>query len=514
MRRFLQETATYQTLFLLLIDTLILYLAFVGALKIRLGDWNFFPAEESLVPALTITLVVYVATFLFVGLYRKSPSDLHLDDYLKVATSCFFAWAISLTVTYFLDPASIPARSVTAAHCVFSLVGVLGLRAAIRYVDENRHGKPVRKPRFTSDSINLDELLPRKPISIDEQSIQNYLSGRTVLVTGAGGSVGSELVKRLITLRPFRLVLVDVSEYNLYQLENEVRKQLFQGELEFRIADVRDERIMRTIFTAFRPDIVFHAAAYKHVPLLERHPVEAFTNNTLSTVSLARLCESFGAEQFVLISTDKAVLPSSVLGATKRMAEWYVRSIDTEMKSKIVRFGNVLGSHGSVVPYFLEQIENDGPITITHPDMTRFFMTGDEACSLILQTLLLDSAPVYTLDMGEPVKIEDLASKMMRQLGIRKKIPIEYSGIRPGEKLFESLWSDDEETAKTRHPDVIGLNSDAPYTREQLDTYFHYLEMLCVQNRTAELRRAFFETQLVVRDSDSSKKSPNVLRAS
>ncbi len=487
------------SLFLLVADVVILYLAFVAALKIRLGNWVIWPDELGLVPALIITVLTYLTALGISGIYRHRPDTMHLEAFMKSGGAMLLAWPISLTLTYLVVPTQIPARSVTAALCVFSIVGVLGLRAVFRFFYEHNHSPEPVRATPAIDRISFNDILPRTPITIDESEIKDYLSGRTVLVTGAGGSIGGELCKRLLKLQPFRLILVDVSEYNLYQLENNLRKQLFSGELEFRIGDVRDEDIMGTIFSAFRPDIVFHAAAYKHVPLLERHPVEAFRNNTLSTVSLVRLCEAYDAEQFVLISTDKAVDPSSVLGATKRLAEWYVRSVDASMKCKTVRFGNVLGSHGSVIPYFADQIANGGPVTVTHKDMRRFFMTADEACSLILQTLMLDSAPVFTLDMGDPVKIEDLANRLISILNdSSRSIEIAYSGIRPGEKLNESLWSEDETPLPTKHPEILGLTSSAPFSRSELDTYFSHLATLYGHNKSAELRRALFENKLTI----------------
>jgi FlaA1/EpsC-like NDP-sugar epimerase len=324
------------------------------------------------------------------------------------------------------------------------------------------------------------------------------------MVTGAGGSLGSVLTDRLVALNPFRLVLIDVSEYNLFQLENVIRSRRFKGELEFRIADVRDEPIMRTVFSSHRPDIVFHAAAYKHVPLMERHPVEAFTNNTLSTVSLIRLCEEYEAEQFVLISTDKAVEPSSVLGATKRLAEWYVRSASLPMHCKTVRFGNILASHGSVVPMFVEQILRGGPVTVTHPDMERYFMTSSEACSLVLSTLLLHAAPVYTIRPGDPLRISALATRLIEELRPEEPLRIEYVGMRPGEKLSEELFGPEEQPLETTIPGVVGLRSPAPFSRAELDDYFQYLDQLCRRNMTADLRRALFQDEIAERKREVS----------
>ncbi|MDX1430230.1 MAG: polysaccharide biosynthesis protein, partial [Rhodothermales bacterium] len=376
-------------------------------------------------------------------------------------------------------------------------IGVLGLRASIRFFAE-RMTDAVSGTNLTVPEADLSGLQDRPEVEIDGAAVSNYLTGRTVLVTGAGGSVGSVLSKRLLKLNPFRLVLVDVSEYNLYKLENELRGSPFTGELIFRIADVREEAIMRATFAAYRPDVVFHAAAYKHVPLMERHPAEAFTNNTLATVSLVRICESFGTEQFIFVSTDKAVEPSSVLGATKRLSEWYIRSIDSEMECKSIRFGNVLNSQGSVVPMFVDQIRRGGPVTVTHPDMERFFMSGNEAASLILATLLLDEAPIFAARMGTPVQITKLARFLIGGIASNPdRVVITYTGLRPGEKLSERLWSEDEYVVDTANPTIVGIRAPAAYSRTELDAYFRYLEHISAENKTAELRKALFQSNLV-----------------
>ena len=480
----------------LLLDTAVIYFAFVGALKLRLGAWSLLLHETRWGSALLLSLVVYLVALTLSGLYRTRPSTMHLDAFLKVGGALLIGWAASLTLIYLMLPAQIPPRSVTAAHCMFSIVGVLGFRAVLRYTyeqDTSRFALPIQTGLPT---LAAEDLLQRTPLEIDRMALRDYLAGRTVLVTGAGGSIGAELSQQLLDLRPFRLVLVDVSEYNLYQLENALRKQPFEGELHFRIADVRDEAIMRMIFSNLRPDVVFHAAAYKHVPLMERHPVEAFRNNTITTIGLMRLCEQFDTEQFVFISTDKAVTPSSVLGATKRLAEWYIRTVHAPMNCKTVRFGNVLGSQGSVVPLFTEQIAAGGPVTITHPDMDRYFMSAHEACCLILQTLLLNDAPVYTLEMGAAVRIQDLARRMIDRLRPDDNIQVEFTGTRPGEKLHEELWDHNETPVTSAHPSIIGLQSNAPFSRFELDDYFAYLENLCIQNRTEELRKALFQNTL------------------
>ncbi len=507
----LRPPSWYSTAIFLVVDALVIYLAFVAAMKIRLGVWSIFPSETGITTTIAITVFTYLVVLGLAGLYSARPESMHLDEFLKFGVALLIGWTVSLAIAYIVVPEQIPGRSITAGQCAFSLVGILGIRAVVRYWREDRSPRrTTRIARPDLKSIDFAPLLERAPMAIDHSEIRNYLAGRTVLVTGAGGSIGAKLCRRLIELNPFRLVMVDVSEYNLFQLENALRNLRFEGELDFRIADVRDGAIMKTMFSAFHPDVVFHAAAYKHVPLMERHPVEAFTNNTLSTVSLLRLCEEYDAQQFVFVSTDKAVDPSSVLGATKRLSEWYVRAVNGPMRCKTVRFGNVLASHGSVVPFFADQIEKGGPVTVTHPEMKRFFMTTDEACSLILQTVMLDTAPVYTIRMGNQVKIVSLAEFMVKELASSESdVSINFTGIRPGEKLDEALWDQNETPVPTAHKDIVGLTSDALYSRSELDNYFRFLEQLCTRNMTAELRKALFQTKLSATPIKQSAEFPD-----
>jgi FlaA1/EpsC-like NDP-sugar epimerase len=333
----------------------------------------------------------------------------------------------------------------------------------------------------SSPSIYLDDFVPRDSVEIERSTLRNTLSDRTVLVTGAGGSIGAELSDQLLSLRPFRLVLVDVSEHNLYQLETKLRSRPYDGDLEFCIADVRDETVMDGLMAREQPDLVLHTAAYKHVPLLERHPAEAFRNNTMATVHLLRLCEQHDVNQFVFVSTDKAVHPTSVLGATKQRAEWYVRTAPPSMQTTTVRFGNVFGSQGSVVPRFEEKLKAGDPLPVTHPDMERYFMTSDEACRLLLQTLLLDSHPTYILKMGDPVRIQWLAERLIERWypNVDPGSMIEYVGRRPGEKLSEALVHADESVHPTGHPSILGLDAPIPYSRTALESHFQHLRELC-----------------------------------
>jgi FlaA1/EpsC-like NDP-sugar epimerase len=406
-------------------------------------------------------------------------STLSLSGLLDLGGYLAGAWGLSITITYLLTPTSLPPQNMMVVHGLFAIVGVLGLRILLyRMVQPS---STADEPPSPAPSVRLDELVSRDSITVDRTTLRNTLSDRTVLVTGAGGSIGSELCAQLLELNPFRLVLVDVSEHNLYQLETTLRSRAYDGDLEVCIADVRDETVMNGIMARERPDLVLHTAAYKHVPLLERHPAEAFRNNTMATVHLLRLCERHDVDQFVFVSTDKAVHPTSVLGATKQRAEWYVRTASPSMRSAVVRFGNVFGSQGSVVPRFEEKLAAGEPLPVTHPNMERYFMTSEEACGLLLQTLLLDTHPTYILRIGDPMRIEWLAKQLIERWypDADSASMIEYVGRRPGEKFTEDLVQEAESVHPTAHPSILGLDAPAPYSREALEAHFRELQDLC-----------------------------------
>ncbi len=306
--------------------------------------------------------------------------------------------------------------------------------------------------------IELEDLLGRAPVQLDVAGLSAMVSGQTVLVTGAGGSIGSELCRQIARLGAARLVCVDVSEYAIYQLEQELREAHPQMRGRYYTANVREAERLEAIVARERPSVMFHAAAYKHVPLMEQlNEIEAVRTNVLGTLNAARVAGVQGVRRFVMVSTDKAVNPTNVMGASKRLAELVVQGVaasypDTDYVS--VRFGNVLGSSGSVVPLFTAQIARGGPVTVTHPDIVRYFMTIPEAAQLVLQAGLMGrSGQIFVLDMGEPVKIAELARLLIRLSGrTEQEIPITYTGLRPGEKLYEELLADDETTLPTPHP--------------------------------------------------------------
>ncbi len=308
--------------------------------------------------------------------------------------------------------------------------------------------------------VQLEDLLRREPVKLDLEEIAAYLQEKTVLVSGAGGSIGSELCRQVCRHRPQRLILLECSENNLFDIDNELRESFPEQALEAELADVRNREKLQVVFEKYSPQVIFHAAAFKHVPMMEMHPEEALNNNVLGTKNIAEMADKYRSETFILISTDKAVNPTNVMGASKRIAELIAKDINRSSQTRFaaVRFGNVLGSRGSVVPTFLKQIQKGGPLTVTHPDMTRYFMTIPEAVELVIQAgAIAQGGEIFVLDMGEPVKIADLANDLIRLLGYDPELDIEikYTGIRPGEKLYEELFSGYEEMAATRHQRIF-----------------------------------------------------------
>ena len=308
--------------------------------------------------------------------------------------------------------------------------------------------------------VQIEDLLGREQVRLEEEEVAAFIRGRAVMVTGAGGSIGSEMARQVARFGPSKLLLVERAEFALFDIERELLKTWPDREIVSLVGDVGDRSRMRHLMGTHRPAVVFHAAAHKHVPLMEINPTEAITNNVLGTWTAGTAAAEAGVEVFVLISTDKAVRPASVMGASKRVAELVVQNLDERYATRYVtvRFGNVMGSAGSVIPIFREQIERGGPVTVTHPDMVRYFMTIPEASQLVLQAGAMgEGGEIFILDMGEPVRILDLAKDMIILSGFRpfEDIDIVFSGIRPGEKLFEELETDGEGIAKTRHPKIF-----------------------------------------------------------
>ena len=316
-------------------------------------------------------------------------------------------------------------------------------------------------------NIQIEDLLDRKPIILDDKSITKQLKGKTVLITGAAGSIGSEIVRQVLSFYPAKLIMVDQAETPLHDLTLETNALESSTEIFSVIADVRSRKAIDSVFATYQPQVVYHAAAYKHVPLMEENPAQAIITNVKGTKNLADLSCKYGADKFVMVSTDKAVNPSNVMGASKRIAEKYVQSLQWKQKQQnngaatkfiTTRFGNVLGSNGSVVPLFTKQIADGGPLTITHRDIIRYFMTIPEACQLVLEAGAMgNGGEIYIFDMGKPVKIYDLAEKMIKLAGFipNVDIKIDIVGLRPGEKLYEELLNDNSKTIPTHHEKIM-----------------------------------------------------------
>jgi FlaA1/EpsC-like NDP-sugar epimerase len=341
--------------------------------------------------------------------------------------------------------------------------------------------------------VQVEDVLGREQVEVDLASVASYLAEETVLVTGAGGSIGSELCRQIVRIGCKRLILVDQGETPLFEIERELVDQRHFPPSVPVLADVGNATKMRQVFERYRPGVVFHAAAYKHVPLMEANPLESVRNNALATRTVAEIAIEFGAERFVLVSTDKAVNPKTVMGQSKALCEWIVEAYghraDIATRFVAVRFGNVLGSSGSVIPIFRRQIERGGPVTVTHPEMTRFFMTIPEAVSLIVQAGAIGGrGEIFVLDMGEPVRIIDLARNMIELSGRRPDhdIKIEFVGARPGEKLHEELWSGGENVSSTGHA-KIHLVTRPSIDRAWLDEELAVLERMVEGGDTLEL---------------------------
>ncbi|MBL8601286.1 MAG: polysaccharide biosynthesis protein [Myxococcales bacterium] len=320
--------------------------------------------------------------------------------------------------------------------------------------------------------VKIEDLLGRAPVTLDSQAIADCVNGAVVLVTGAGGSIGAELCRQVCRFGPAQLVLVEQAENAMFQIHRELHDKFPHVKLVPRIADICDTRRLEAVFQSMRPSVVFHAAAHKHVPMMEWNPGEAIKNNVFGTKKVADLAVAYDVQQFVMISTDKAVNPTSIMGVSKRVAEIYCQALSQRTATRFitVRFGNVLGSNGSVVPIFQEQIARGGPVTVTHPEMKRYFMTIPEACQLVMQAGAMGKGgEIFVLDMGEPVKIVDLAKALITLSGLRpgEDIEIQFSGIRPGEKLFEELAADEERADKTQHPKIF-VGRFRPYRWEDV----------------------------------------------
>lgn len=341
--------------------------------------------------------------------------------------------------------------------------------------------------------VQMEDLLRRAPVQTDLQQIAGYIGDKIVMISGAGGSIGSELCRQVIDLSPTKMLMLDCCENNLFDIEMELREKYSEEILCPELIDIKNQDKLEDIFMRYRPQVVFHAAAYKHVPMMERHPEEAVNNNVIGTHNMARLADHYGVETFILVSTDKAVNPTSVMGASKRIAELIIKDINrsSETSFAAVRFGNVLGSRGSVIPTFMKQIEKGGPLTVTHPEMKRYFMTIPEAVQLIIQAgAMATGGEIFVLDMGAQIKIADLARDLIRISGYEpdKDIEIIYTGIRPGEKLYEELFTDREGMASTRHERIFISNKELDHHYINLSKSINKLSKKNIRERSEILK--------------------------
>lgn len=393
-------------------------------------------------------------------------------------------------------------------------VKVLNVPPVDKWINGELSFKQIKK-------INIEDLLERDPIQLDYAAISKQLKDKIILVTGAAGSIGSEIVRQALRFNPKKIILLDQAETPLFELELELNEKYNQQQFEAVIGDIKHEERMENVFKTFRPQIVFHAAAYKHVPLMELNPSEAILTNVLGTKITADLANKYQCEKFVLISTDKAVNPSSVMGASKRIAEKYVQSLNEHSNTRYIttRFGNVLGSNGSVITLFRRQIEKGGPITITHPEITRFFMTIPEACQLVLEAGAMGKGgEVFIFDMGQSVKIVDLAKKMIKLSGLEldKDIKIVYTGLRPGEKLYEELLTADENNLPTHHKQILIakvstepleiINADT----EKLISLFDMQDNFAIVQQMKKMVPEFKSNNSIYSQLDKIKNSGNV----
>ncbi len=331
--------------------------------------------------------------------------------------------------------------------------------------------------------IEIEQLLNREEIKLNVEIISREIEGKTIMVTGAAGSIGSEIIRQLTHFNPKLICVLDQAETSLYNIENELNDKYSGSNYKIIICSVQDKERLEDVFKNIRPDIVFHAAAYKHVPMMEAHPYEAVRVNVFGTKNIADLSSKYGVKKFVMISTDKAVNPTNVMGATKRFAEIYIQSLDKTSQTQFIttRFGNVLGSNGSVIPRFRQQIQKGGPVTVTHPDIIRYFMTIPEACRLVLEAGVMGKGgEIFLFDMGEPVRIVDLAKRMIKlsNLELDQDIKIEFTGLRPGEKLYEELLNQKEHSLPTYHKKIFVAKNES-FEMVQVDKSIKELEQEC-----------------------------------
>ena len=466
------------------------YLLFVDCLTIVLaGFFAFFINHRPHIfqlPTLLFTLTAYLP-FYVVGIYvfriyRDAVRRIEVHELLKVGGAIAFG-AISVVILRVFFHCDFIGSTIRLRDLVFQSVLAFmlmtGMRMLVRlaYEDYMRHNRPNVYGLSNNDllDIELSALLPRKEIKINIAAVQEKMQNKRILITGAGGSIGSELVKLVAALHPQQLLLLDIAETPLHDVRLMLSRKYPEVTSQTVVCNICHPNRLSQLFESFKPEIVFHAAAYKHVPMMEDNPTESVLNNVDGTVKLANLSIEHGVKTFVMVSTDKAVNPTNVMGCSKRICEIYCQSLNNDKRNIhgcqfiTTRFGNVLGSNGSVVPTFRQQIRNGGPVYVTHPNIERYFMLIPEACQLVLQAATIgEGGKIYVFDMGHPVKIVDLARRMIELSG-KSNIQIVYSGLRPGEKLYEELFKDAEHVEPTPY-ERISIARVREYVFEEVQT--------------------------------------------
>lgn len=466
------------------------YLLFADCLTIILAGFFAFIINHrthlSQLPTLLLTLTAYLP-FYVVGIYvfriyRDAVRRIEMRGLLRVGGAIAFG-AISVVILRVFFHSDLIGSTIRLRDLAFQSALAFVLMTAMRmlvklaYEDYMRHNRPNVYGLSNNDllGIELSALLPRKEIKINMAAVQEKMQNKRILITGAGGSIGSELVRLVADLHPQQLLLLDIAETPLHDVRLMLSREYPQVACQTVVCNICHPNRLSQLFDSFKPEIVFHAAAYKHVPMMEDNPTESILNNVDGTVKLANLSIEYGVKTFVMVSTDKAVNPTNVMGCSKRICEIYCQSLNNDKRNIhgcqfiTTRFGNVLGSNGSVVPTFRQQIRNGGPVYVTHPDIERYFMLIPEACKLVLQAATIgEGGKIYVFDMGQPVKIVDLARRMIELSG-KSNIQIAYSGLRPGEKLYEELLNDAERVEPTPY-ERISIARVREYVFDEVQT--------------------------------------------
>lgn len=480
---------------LLLVDLFLMFVSFGFAHYIRFDSWDFLLNFGKFFQTGLIVVSARGIVFFFSPMYRSGFELSSSKNLVKLVQTTLISSLVSSVFLFFTNYFYTNNRMIPIIDTLLLFSLLLARNVGTKYL-KNHLIKPIVPKRLKD--IKAEDLLRRPPIQLEVESIERYIQNRVVLITGAGGSIGSEISRQIYKFRPSKLILLDNGETALYEIDYELKHLDPNGvDIIPQIADIKNLSRISQIFANHKPDVVFHCAAYKHVPIMENHPSEAVLNNIQGTKNLVDISKISGVDKFVFISTDKAVNPVNIMGASKRIAELYVQYTSLSSKTKFitVRFGNVLGSNGSVIPRFKEQIEKGGPITVTHPEIIRYFMTIPEASQLVLQAGSMGGrAEIFLLDMGKPVKILDLAEDMIRLSGLEpyKDIPIVFSGLRPGEKLYEELLLSVEGIKKTEHSKIMVANANIN-SKEQSEfmSKLNHLIELAKSNKEEEIFQMF-----------------------